>query len=90
MLARGVLALAVVALAIPFASSTPCAAGEPLSSVASSGSQAMRAENPCGGHRCDTEACPCGCECGNATDPGVCYVPPLVERAELDAGRAAV
>ena len=31
--------------------------------------------DPCVGFRCDTGACPCGCECGNATDPGVCYVP---------------
>jgi len=29
----------------------------------------------CTGHRCDTEACPCGCECGTATDPGLCYAP---------------
>ncbi|KAL1528735.1 hypothetical protein AB1Y20_010068 [Prymnesium parvum] len=29
----------------------------------------------CGVARCDSSACPCGCECGNATDPGVCYVP---------------
>ena len=29
----------------------------------------------CAGHRCDTEACPCGCECGTASDPGLCYVP---------------
>lgn len=32
-------------------------------------------ENPCLGHRCDTGACPCGCECGNDKDPGLCYVP---------------
>ena len=31
--------------------------------------------NPCGGHRCDTVACPCGCECGTDKDPGLCYVP---------------
>lgn len=31
--------------------------------------------NPCLGHRCDTGACPCGCECGNDEDPGLCYVP---------------
>lgn len=29
----------------------------------------------CVGHRCDTDACPCGCECGNSHDSGVCYVP---------------
>lgn len=33
------------------------------------------AEDPCGGNRCDTQACPCGCECGNDHDPGLCYVP---------------
>eukprot|EP00929_Paragymnodinium_shiwhaense_P041519 TRINITY_DN21554_c0_g1_i1.p1 TRINITY_DN21554_c0_g1~~TRINITY_DN21554_c0_g1_i1.p1 ORF type:complete len:399 (-),score=57.38 TRINITY_DN21554_c0_g1_i1:86-1282(-) len=32
-------------------------------------------EDPCTGHRCDSGACPCGCECGNSSDPGVCYVP---------------
>lgn len=31
--------------------------------------------NPCSGQRCDNDACPCGCECGNDKDPGVCYVP---------------
>jgi len=30
---------------------------------------------PCSGHRCDTDACPCGCECGTDQDPGLCYVP---------------
>ena len=34
----------------------------------------------CDGHRCDTGACPCGCECGNATDPGVCYPPAAVAK----------
>ena len=29
----------------------------------------------CSGHRCDTSACPCGCECGTAADPGLCFVP---------------
>ena len=29
----------------------------------------------CTGHRCDTAACPCGCECGSPTDPGLCFVP---------------
>ena len=29
----------------------------------------------CGGNRCDTAACPCGCECGTPTDPGLCFVP---------------
>jgi len=31
--------------------------------------------SPCSGHRCDTLACPCGCECGTDADPGLCYVP---------------
>eukprot|EP00656_Telonema_subtile_P003419 TRINITY_DN11566_c0_g1_i1.p1 TRINITY_DN11566_c0_g1~~TRINITY_DN11566_c0_g1_i1.p1 ORF type:complete len:195 (-),score=37.51 TRINITY_DN11566_c0_g1_i1:248-832(-) len=32
--------------------------------------------NPCSGHRCDNgAACPCGCECGNDKDPGLCFVP---------------
>eukprot|EP00658_Telonema_sp_P-2_P042905 TRINITY_DN3086_c0_g1_i4.p2 TRINITY_DN3086_c0_g1~~TRINITY_DN3086_c0_g1_i4.p2 ORF type:complete len:100 (-),score=21.15 TRINITY_DN3086_c0_g1_i4:201-500(-) len=31
--------------------------------------------NPCAGHRCDDKACPCGCECGNKQDPGLCYQP---------------
>ena len=29
----------------------------------------------CAGHRCDSGACPCGCECGDRDDPGLCYVP---------------
>ena len=29
----------------------------------------------CTGHRCDSSACPCGCECGSPTDPGLCFVP---------------
>ena len=32
-------------------------------------------ETVCQGHRCDTAACPCGCECGTAADPGLCFVP---------------
>mmetsp|Transcript_46394 Transcript_46394/g.86677 ORF Transcript_46394/g.86677 Transcript_46394/m.86677 type:complete len:111 (+) Transcript_46394:59-391(+) len=35
----------------------------------------LKASDACGGHRCDKEACPCGCECGTASDPGLCYVP---------------
>ena len=34
-----------------------------------------RASDPCVGHRCDDGACPCGCECGDNSDPGLCYVP---------------
>jgi len=34
--------------------------------------------DPCSGHRCDQAACPCGCECGNDKDPGLCYVPAYV------------
>ena len=41
--------------------------------VLSSGTAA--ANDVCTGHRCDTAACPCGCECGTAADPGLCYVP---------------
>ena len=41
--------------------------------VLSSGSAA--ANDVCTGHRCDTAACPCGCECGTAADPGLCFVP---------------
>ena len=36
---------------------------------------ATAAEDVCTGKRCDTAACPCGCECGNKDDPGLCYVP---------------
>lgn len=36
--------------------------------------------DPCKGHRCDTGACPCGCECGNDKDPGLCYVPAEISR----------
>jgi len=32
-------------------------------------------EKVCLGKRCDTAACPCGCECGTDEDPGLCYVP---------------
>lgn len=32
-------------------------------------------EDVCGGHRCDTKACPCGCMCGTDADPGLCLVP---------------
>ena len=52
-------------------------------------------DDPCVGHRCDTDACPCGCECGNPTDPGLCYVPkpPTVAAAagagDATAGRCA-
>tara|TARA_B100000795_G_scaffold65911_1_gene45000 strand:+ start:64 stop:1170 length:1107 start_codon:yes stop_codon:yes gene_type:complete len=35
----------------------------------------QKVTNPCFGHRCDTSACPCGCECGTASDSGLCYVP---------------
>eukprot|EP00929_Paragymnodinium_shiwhaense_P007837 TRINITY_DN111745_c0_g1_i1.p1 TRINITY_DN111745_c0_g1~~TRINITY_DN111745_c0_g1_i1.p1 ORF type:complete len:401 (+),score=71.70 TRINITY_DN111745_c0_g1_i1:107-1309(+) len=45
-------------------------------------------EDPCGGHRCDSGACPCGCECGNATDPGVCYAPK--DRAAEHFGAASL
>ena len=37
------------------------------------------ADDPCTNSRCDIAACPCGCECGNATDPGVCYSPGAAE-----------
>ena len=30
----------------------------------------------CDNRRCDSGACPCGCECGTAADPGLCYAPP--------------
>lgn len=33
------------------------------------------ADDVCKGHRCDTAACPCGCECGTKDNPGLCYVP---------------
>lgn len=33
------------------------------------------AADSCSGHRCDSAACPCGCECGTSGDPGLCYVP---------------
>lgn len=33
------------------------------------------ATNPCAGHRCDNVACPCGCECGDYKDPGLCFQP---------------
>ena len=32
-------------------------------------------DSVCIGHRCDSSACPCGCECGSPTDPGLCFVP---------------
>lgn len=34
-------------------------------------------DDVCEGQRCDTTACPCGCECGNAADPGLCYAPDI-------------
>mmetsp|Transcript_4674 Transcript_4674/g.9477 ORF Transcript_4674/g.9477 Transcript_4674/m.9477 type:complete len:129 (+) Transcript_4674:31-417(+) len=37
----------------------------------------LSAGDVCSGHRCDKEACPCGCECGTAADPGLCYVPKI-------------
>jgi hypothetical protein len=33
------------------------------------------ATDVCLGQRCDTAACPCGCECGTANDSGLCFVP---------------
>ena len=51
-------------------------AAKPLREVESwLGRDALSAGDVCTGHRCDTGACPCGCECGNLTDPGLCYVP---------------
>lgn len=44
----------------------------------------LGASDTCGDARCDTAACPCGCECGNATDPGVCYVPAEKAPARCD------
>ncbi len=35
----------------------------------------VRMRDVCTGHRCDSGACPCGCECGDRDDPGLCYVP---------------
>ena len=36
---------------------------------------ALTTESVCQGQRCDTAACPCGCECGTSADPGLCFVP---------------
>ena len=36
---------------------------------------ATSTDDVCTGHRCDSAACPCGCECGSPTDPGLCFVP---------------
>ena len=36
---------------------------------------AASATDVCSGQRCDTAACPCGCECGTPTDPGLCFAP---------------
>jgi len=44
----------------------------------------VSADDTCSGQRCDTAACPCGCECGTATDPGLCFVPPLGHRKTAD------
>ena len=67
-------ATAAVAHSDVRASAAPCAATEPVAQLAVTKAVAP-AHDVCTGHRCDTGACPCGCECGNATDPGVCYVP---------------
>jgi uncharacterized protein YbjT (DUF2867 family) len=40
----------------------------------------------CTGKRCDTEACPCGCECGSPSDPGACYVPSSKKKVVLITG----
>ena len=57
-----------------------CSATDCFASATCSGFK-IEPVNPCGGHRCDTAACPCGCECGTPTDPGLCYVPNVAETA---------
>jgi len=46
--------------------------------------------NPCVGHRCDTGACPCGCECGDSQDPGLCYVPSATSQVKSYQGSVGV
>jgi len=47
------------------------------------------ADDACHGHRCDTSACPCGCECGTADDPGLCFVPEAASSQANCTTRAA-
>ena len=55
--------------------------GEALLIGVSDGLGRVGGNDVCEGHRCDTGACPCGCECGSDKDPGLCYVPKGLKRA---------
>ena len=44
----------------------------------------------CDNRRCDSGACPCGCECGTDADPGLCYAPPAFSGACVGEQHPAV
>mmetsp|Transcript_12749 Transcript_12749/g.40206 ORF Transcript_12749/g.40206 Transcript_12749/m.40206 type:complete len:197 (-) Transcript_12749:61-651(-) len=66
----------------------------PFAFAISLAARARASDDPCKGKRCDKDACPCGCECGKPSDPGLCYTPAdqigdAAPAARLDLGGIA-
>ena len=69
--------------ALTLLAGTASAMCEPFEQLAS---KQLASNDVCKGQRCDTTACPCGCECGSPTDPGACYVPSGEKKVVLITG----
>ena len=62
-------------LQVPGISGVICPPETPFDNTASDHFDNAAPNDVCAGKRCDTSACPCGCECGTASDPGACFDP---------------